>query len=189
MRPTKIEAVIFHPGLLSLVSHAPSLSSLTHPPPPPQLQPRRATAAAPRARPHPPAAVRPPAAARKRRRAAARPPAPARSRAQPSSRRALRSCAAVGYEEGAPAPTRTPYQGMSNPFHRVVVITAWWDVGDFEQVDKRTCSMQMHAYQAFASTYVLFCVENHQVRRKDAHILTCFSVCCCFRDSTATREP
>jgi hypothetical protein len=94
MRPTKIEAVIFHPGLLSLVSHAPSLSSLTHSPPPPQLQPRRATAAAPRARPqprarpHPPAAVRPPAAARKRRRAAARPPrarhrAPARTRSQP----------------------------------------------------------------------------------------------------------
>jgi hypothetical protein len=50
------------------------------------------------------------------RRCAARPPAPARSRAQPSSRRAHRSCAAVGYEEGAPAPTRTPYQGMSNPF-------------------------------------------------------------------------
>jgi hypothetical protein len=50
--------------------------------------------------------------------------------------------------------------GVSNHFHRAVVITAWWDVGDFEQVDKRTCSMQMHAYQAFASTYVLFYVES-----------------------------
>ena len=53
------------------------------------------------------------------------------------------------------------------------------DVGAFEQVDKRTCSMQMQAYQAFASTdafkfeHMCFSVLNHQVRRKDAHILTC----------------